>query len=74
MKEAPEFTPYKVGLCYASVCTRLSDQEATDRLNATCPTGLDHGWKIADEPFASGDPNPSPCCDGGPNRHILFVC
>lgn len=68
------FTPYAVGLCYASVCTDLTDDEATAKLNLTRPTGIEFGWKIADEPFSGGEPNPTPCPDDPSCRHILFVC
>lgn len=68
-----EFTAYTVGLCYASVCTSLSDEEATERLNTEHPSGVTP-WAIADEPFASGAPNPNPCEDEDTHRHILFSC
>ena len=67
------FMAYSVGLCYASVCTRLSDDEATARLNALRPTGVGP-WRIADEAFADGSPNPSPCHDTPDHRHVLFTC
>jgi hypothetical protein len=66
------FRPYSVGLCYASVCTNLDDVTATWRLNRDHPTGVGP-WKIADEPFVSGHPNPTPC-PTSPGRHILFSC
>lgn len=69
-----DFTAYSVGLCYASVCTSLSDDETTARLNAERPTGIGP-WRIADEAFANGDPNPRPCDQNpGTHRHVLFNC
>lgn len=69
------FTAYAVGLVYASVCTSLTDTEATSRINTEHPTGVSSWWEIADEPFASGDPNGRPC-DQRPatHRHLLFTC
>lgn len=70
------FWAYSLGLCSASVCTSLPDDQATDRLNAEHPTGIDSRWSIADGPtFANGQPNPRPC-DSWPDthRHILFHC
>lgn len=71
---ALDFFCYSWGLVYASVCTSLSDEEATHQLNLTHPTGVSP-WKIADEPFRSGQPNPLPC-ERNPqtHRHILFNC
>jgi hypothetical protein len=68
------FTVYKMGLTYASACTSLPDDEATARMNAEWPSGVASQWTIADEAFAGGEPNPSPCNTGDSNRHILFVC
>jgi hypothetical protein len=65
---------YGLGLCYASVCTDMAPDEATVALNAECPTGLDHGWHVADEAFKTGEPNPSPCERGGDSKHYLFTC
>jgi hypothetical protein len=68
------FEPYGVGLCYASVCTDLSDEEATARLNLTHPTGVTP-WQVSDEPtFSGGEANPAPCSDSTTCRHVLFVC
>ena len=72
---APEFAVYREGLCFASVCTSLPDDEAT----ACMPfAGTDLGWQIADQPFNAGTPhetpNGSPCPDYPGNRHLLFEC
>jgi hypothetical protein len=64
-----------LGLCAASVCTRLTDEEATARLNREAPTGVSTEWQISkDEKFATGQPNPCPCPDYAGHRHILFNC
>jgi hypothetical protein len=69
------FTAYAVGLCYASACTSLTDDEATAQMNTEHPTGIDSAWEIANEPFASGDPNGRPCDQhADTHRHILFTC
>lgn len=71
-----DFTPYAMGLAYASVCTSLTDAEATQRLNAQHPTGVGPWQVSAKGHFADGvSPNPCPC-DRHPDthRHILFEC
>lgn len=69
------FTAYAVGLVYASACTSLSLAEATRRMNAEHPTGIESRWTVASEDFASGDQNGRPC-DQRPDthRHLLFSC
>lgn len=70
-----EFVAYAVGLVCASACTSLDDEAATVRMNFDNPTGIDSRWTIADEPFADGTPNPSPCHDAPETRrHLLFTC
>jgi hypothetical protein len=64
---------YSIGLGFASVCTNLDDDAATDRLNLQHPTGV-QPWHVHGEPFADGSPNPSPCPDREQCRHILFSC
>lgn len=70
-----DFDAYSVGLVYASVCTSLSLQEATDRLNTEHPTGIKTEWMLHDASFASGKDNPCPC-DRSPktHMHMLFSC
>lgn len=66
-----DFAAYAVGMVYASVCTSLNDAAATDRLNTEHPDG----WRIAAEPFASGDANGRPCNKRPTtHRHLLFTC
>jgi len=68
-----EFKAYSTGLCFASVCTSLTNEEATRKLNEEHPTGV-HPWTIHDGDFANGVKNPSPCGKNPNNRHILFSC
>jgi hypothetical protein len=75
ISENPDFTAYAVGFVFASVCTSLTDAEATERLNLVHPTGISSRWSIADEPFRTGEPNGCPCNDRpDTHRHILFAC
>jgi len=68
------FVAYGVGLVHASVCTDLSDEEATAALNREHPTGVSP-WSIStDKTFSGGEPNPCPCPDASGRRHILFSC
>lgn len=71
-----DFEAYSIGLICASVCTSLSNEEATARLNAEHPTGVQSPWRISeDKAFRNGEPNPCPC-EHHPktHRHILFNC
>jgi hypothetical protein len=71
------FTAYAVGVCNASVCTSLSDEEATFQLNLQHWTGIGAPWQISDDThFADGThTNPCPCEDQpDTHRHILFNC
>ncbi|MCU1492208.1 MAG: hypothetical protein JWM85_3613 [Acidimicrobiaceae bacterium] len=70
-----EFEAYSVGLVCASVCTSLSLEEATERLNKECPTGIRSQWQPAeDKTFSGGQPNPCDCKDHPGNKHYLFNC
>lgn len=69
--------PYKVGLCFASVCAPLDmpiEQVEADT-NSAHPTGLDHGWKLSDSPeFLGGQSNPCPCEHDPARQHWLLSC
>jgi hypothetical protein len=68
------FAIIATGLVCTSVCTDLSDEAATNRLNMEIPTGINR-WAISTDPaFAGGEPNPSPCPLFEGARHILFDC
>lgn len=50
------------------VCTTLSDEEATTKVNAVHPAGTEHGWMVDTEQGCFE-------CDDNPGRrHIVFVC
>ena len=71
----PEFTAYAMGLCFASVCTTLTDEEATARLNVESPTGIESQWRVSPAAtFARGGPNPGLCEESPAHRHLLFEC
>jgi hypothetical protein len=70
---ASELVIYAEGLCYASVCTSLDDEEL-DRRMAARPATATRGWvRSTDSHFAGGQTNPCPC-DQRPetHRHVLF--
>lgn len=71
--EAVDATVYSWGLCYVSVCA-LTVEEALRAANFEHPTGLDHGWMLADEAFRTGEPNGVTCPDDPNKRHWLFSC
>lgn len=66
---AGRLTIYAEGVCYASVCTDLSDEEADARM-AAHPSR----WARAADPFfADRTPSPSPCGQNPTtHRHILY--
>jgi hypothetical protein len=69
------FDIYTWGLLEASVCTDLSDEKATQRLNLELPTGISSQWRISPEDFLDGTPNGSPCNQQWEGRrHVLFHC
>ena len=71
-----DFEVYSIGIVHASVCTSLSDEEATKRINAEHPTGTSSMWAVSKSAtFRDGNPNPCPC-ERNPktHRHILFEC
>lgn len=69
-----EVNIYSWGLVFASVCAPrdMTQEEVEDAVNRQHPTGLDHGWKVADEPFRTGESNPHDAGDCG--RHWLLAC
>jgi len=74
---SPDFEIYKIGLCCASVCSTLSLEETTERLNVEHPTGITSRWEPSkDATFADGkSPNPCPCNQNPTtHKHYLFNC
>src|SRR5690348_2284709 len=70
-----DFTVYSNGLWHCSVCTTLSPEEATNRVNLVNPTGTSGKWAITEPAFNDGTPNPCPCNDWPETHiHILFTC
>jgi hypothetical protein len=67
---------YAKGFVHLSVCAPKSMQREVveARVNAKHPTGLDHGWKVSENPFRDGTPNPGPCNDDPDRQHWLLVC
>lgn len=73
--DTKKFNAYSIGLCSASVCTNMTNKEATDRLNAQYTTGISSKWKISrKKKFDGGKPHPFQCPDDESCRHILFNC
>jgi hypothetical protein len=72
----PRIMPYKIGLCFASVCALdASPEEIEDSLNRSHPTGIASRWTIShDATFASGEPNPCVCNDDPSRLHWLLSC
>ena len=68
-----EFVVYIEGLCFASVCSSLSQQEVEAKMKMHL-CGTSTGWILDSEPFNNGMPNPSPC-DQQPetHKHYLFA-
>lgn len=66
---------YAVGLVYASACVPadMPREEVEKQVNLQHPTGVTP-WKIADEPFRSGEANPHPCQDKADHLHYLLSC
>ena len=71
-----DFDIYSLGMVHASLCTTLSNEEATERMNGEFPTGIGSDWQISDdETFADGKEHPCKCEDSPEtHRQILFVC
>lgn len=69
------FTVLEVGLCRAAVCTSLTNDDATTRLNTEHPTGISSRWELANGPLPDGGGNGQPCGNHpSTHRHLLFHC
>lgn len=63
-----EFTRLREGLFNVQVCTSLTDEEATARVNLV-PSGTAYGWQLTTDP----DAQPVACADQpATHRHLLF--
>lgn len=69
-----EFIVYSEGICFASVCTTMTTEDAEKEINKRRPTGIHSGWKLSKEAFASGHANPCQCDTDSTRRHMLFNC
>lgn len=70
------FTIYALGPVCASVCTDLTIQEATEKLNEQAPTGITSSWSLSeDKAFLDGTPNGGACDqESDKYKHYLFNC
>jgi hypothetical protein len=72
---AGDFTVYAEGACFASVCTILEEvEEIEKRMNEHSPTGIDSKWKVSEDNFFGGKPNPCQCNLTPDYKHYLLVC
>lgn len=72
-----EVVAYNVGFVCISACAPadLTESEVEVAVNERHgPTGLDHGWTIAEPTFAGGEPNGCPCNTDDARRHWLLTC
>lgn len=67
---------YAGGVVCCSVCVprEMPREQVETEVSEENPTGLDHGWKISDEPFSDEQPNPHPCERDAERLHYLMVC
>ena len=72
----PDVQIYVQGIVMSSVCAPLEMPigEVEDAVNLLSPTGIDNQWERADEPFATGEPNPTPCNNDAARQHHLLNC
>lgn len=73
---ADQLVVYAEGMLACSVCAAadLNADQVAELVNRLNPAGTTNGWGIADEPFATGSPNPCPCDDNPGRRHWLLYC
>lgn len=69
-QQGPDFERLSERLLSIQVCTSLSDEDATTRMNLTA-SGTTHGWQLSVEPANA----PVPCADKpDTHRHLIFDC
>jgi hypothetical protein len=76
MAALKEVVVYNSGMIYCSACAPadMPVAEVEAEVNRQSPTGISSAWRIADEPFEGGAPNPSDCNDGPLKKHYLLSC
>ena len=67
-QSTPEFARLSEKILGVQVCTSLSDEEATERVNLV-PAGTTNGWVLSERPEHAPVP-----CDDRPetHRHLIF--
>jgi hypothetical protein len=70
-----DFRILKKTVLAVQVCSSLSLEETTKRLNAELPTGIDSQWAIGDGDSCKGADNPVACAEcPTTHKHYVFVC
>ena len=70
-----DFDIYSLGIISCSVCSNLSLEETTQRLNKENPSGINSKWSLSSEKFRSGEDNPCACnLSPETHKHYLFNC
>jgi hypothetical protein len=70
-----DFKVYRMGLYTCSVCTSLTDDAATQKLNRERPSGCSSPWQLSSaEQLAGGKPNGGRCPHDKKRRHIAYEC
>jgi hypothetical protein len=72
-----EIYMYRVGPLSMSVCAPgvLNAEQVATAISKHHPTGLDHGWSVAEDThFASGETNPCQCQEDADRKHWLLDC
>ncbi len=69
-----KFEVYGIGIVCASVCSNLSKDETSKRLNREHPTGISSQWRLSGDNFGDGGKNPHTCEQDADCKHYLFNC
>jgi hypothetical protein len=71
-----DFVVLSWGLVYMTVCVEKSVTRETieQKANFSQPTGVSSPWRISEENFRGGEPNPCPCPKLGDRLHYLLNC
>jgi hypothetical protein len=67
---------YATGLVCMSVCAdKGTTKESVEKqANILSPTGIKSRWKVSEDPFADGSPNPNECGYNSNRQHWLLKC